>query len=195
MRKIIQIKGANATGKTTIARQLISLSSNIELVNNPRVTLLHDLNIVLMGHYSGNYVTGGGCENTTLRPIENLKSELELASLTYCNYDVIFESMMLSTTMTAYNFMISNLFSRQPIVVLLISSLQGCLDRLKIRSQELRKESHMVSTEPIQQKVALITRHLKYYNSNHVRYIQVDNIPKEDMVFEFLSVIGWSYPT
>lgn len=199
MRKICQVKGANGSGKTTIARQLIALSSNPTEVHSlhvmagkkPYATVLPDLGWVVIGSYPAGGKSGG-CD--TINHMSDVMMAIQLAAFTYDKYWILFEGAMISTTMTCYNFLLNVQADLMfdPAVVILNTTMDGCLRRLEQRKGDGVKLTPEMFTQ-LAPKLDRIPK--QKHQPEHVYSMDVDNLPLEDMIYEFLSVTGWNLPS
>lgn len=185
--KIVQIKGSNGTGKTTLMKQLVALSNDIYFVHHPETrkphaTVLYDLQWCIIGLYPEEKQMGG-CDN--IHTVQEVKDILLELVESYPGYWIAFEGMMISTTMTMYNYMLELQQSHgiEPYVVVLKSSVEGCLKRI-----EKRRGSPLERTDLVAQKCELVMRH--QYSPEHVAYIDVDSIGVDDMLPTFLQTVG-----
>ena len=195
MRLIAQIKGANGSGKTTIMKQLIDLAGDCyyllrddynlyDLKGKPYATVLYNLKWIIMGHYPKT-AKGGGCDN--IHKVDHMKAILDDLHASYSpNYSIVFEGAMISSTMTLY-YHIRDMHDVTARAVLLRASLEGCIRRL-----EHRKGIKLTldSFNHVEDKCLRIFRQDHLYIANHIRSIDVDNIAEEEMVYEFLDVVG-----
>ena len=104
--KVIQIKGANGSGKSTIMYQLIQASGDAQIkdLGNYQLTILDTLHMVLVGKYDGK-LTSNGCDH--IKTVQEMKNAIVNALALYPGYDVIFEGMLISTIKsTFYNFLL-----------------------------------------------------------------------------------------
>lgn len=183
---VVQIKGANGSGKTTIIKQLIALSNDMFHVlderQKPYATILYDLQWAILGHYPDTSAMGGCDSIHTVQRTKDILLELLDA---YPGYWIVFEGMMISTTMTMYHYMLElkELRGIDPAVVVLQSSVDGCLKRI-----EQRRGSPLENGELVAQKCALVMRH--QYQPGDVVYLNVDEISKDRMLEAFLTSIG-----
>lgn len=185
--KIVNVRGANGSGKTTIARQLLALSNDKyyalhPTTRKPYATILYDLQWIMLGVYDEDKKMGGCDGIHTMQELHDILVEMVE---TYPGYWLFLEGMMISTTMTVYNYMLELEKSHDiaPMVVVLKASLEGCLKRL-----ERRRGKPLERTELVAEKCELVLRH--QYKPEHVAYIDVDNIAEEDMVRRFLETVG-----
>lgn len=189
MRHVVQVKGANGSGKTTIARQLIGLSGDVSEVysqdifkgKKPYATLLADIGWVVIGSYPAGGKSGGA---DLIHYMDDLLLSLYKAYTTYPDYWVLVEGAMISTTMTTYNFLREN--NMNPMVVILNTTMEGCLRRLETRKGDGVK----LKPEDFTQLAPKLDRIPKQkHQPEHVRQMYVDRLPLEDMVYEFLAAV------
>lgn len=189
MKKLVQIKGANGSGKTTIVKQLIALEPKPILLSDPSLlkgkpyaTVLPKLGWVAVGHYPVT-AKGGGCD--LIHTVDELKYILNLLALNNPSYHIVFEGVMVSTTMTMYNHMLGfDPLKRQPLVVMLMSDMDGAIKRLS------KRKGVQVSPEQFTQlapKIERMVTQIKRHDPRHLRFIYVDDLDEADMVWEFLA--------
>lgn len=191
MRYTVQVKGANGSGKTTIARQLIGLSSMKDEVYSPDLfkgkkpyaTVLADLGWVVIGSYPAGGKSGGA---DLIHYMDDLFISLYKAFHEYPNYWILVEGAMISTTMTTYNFLLQN--NMNPLVVILNTTMEGCLRRLEARKGDGVKLTADMFTQ-LAPKLDRIPK--QKHQPEHVRQMYVDRLPLEDMVYEFLAAVDW----
>lgn len=184
---VVNVRGSNGAGKTTIAKQLLALSNDKYYALHPETrkpyaTILYDLQWVLVGVYDEDKGMGG-CDG--LKTMAEVKSILLELIETYPGYWVFIEGLIISTTTTIYNYLLELEKSHDivPKVVILRASLEGCLKRL-----EKRRGTPLENTNGVADKCELVLRH--QYKPEHVTYIDVDNVAEEDMVRRFLEAVG-----
>lgn len=186
--KIVQIKGSNGTGKTTIMKQLVALSEDKYLVRHPithkpYATVLYDLQWCLVGLYPEDRQMGG---TDNIHTVAEMKAIIKELVETYPGYWVALEGMMISTTMTIYNYMLELKeagYNVEPCVVVLQSSVEGCIKRI-----EKRRGSPLARTDLVANKCELVMKHV--YHPGHVTYINIDRVCEEDMLATFLKTVG-----
>lgn len=184
---VVNLRGANGSGKTTIAKQLLALSNDKYYAlhpdtRKPYATILYDIQWVLLGVYDEDKGMGGCDGIRTMKEVHDILYEMVD---TYSGYYILLEGMLISTTMTVYNYMLELEKSHNivPMVVVLKSSVEGCLKRL-----EHRRGSPLERTDLVAEKCELVLKH--QYKPEHVAYIDVDNIAEQDMVRRFLETVG-----
>lgn len=185
--KVVQIKGSNGTGKTTLIKSLIALSNDVHYVHHPETrkpyaTVLYDLQWCIIGIYPEEKQMGG-CDN--IRTVQEVKDILLELVEQYSGYWIAFEGMLLSTTMTLYNYMLDLQASHgiEPFVVVLQATPEGCLKRI-----EKRRGSPLERTNLVAQKCELVMRH--QYQPGHVAYLNVDTLTIDEMLPAFLKIVG-----
>lgn len=192
MRHVVQVKGANGSGKTTIARQLIALEVNSSVytvklkgLNNekPIATILPNLKWAIMGTYPAGGKSGG-CDIIN-RMDWLLPGISEIADL-FPDFWILAEGAMISTTMTTYNYLVN--CNLNPLVVILNTDMEHCLRRLEKRKGDGVKLTADMFTQ-LAPKLDRIPK--QKHQPEHARQMYVDQLAEEDMVYEFLSVIGW----
>lgn len=183
--KIVQIKGANGSGKSTIAFQLLELSNDVEYTDYG--TILHDLGWVLIGRYVPGKLTSNGCDKMGV--VATIKDAIGVAFTNHPGFNILFEGMMISTIKsTFYNFLLElhNVYCDvQPLFVVMDSTPQACLKRLSLRGT---KKSNL-KIGNIVNKCNLVVRHAKTYDQELVRWFHVDDVELDDMLDTFLELI------
>lgn len=190
--KTVQIKGANGSGKTTIIKDLLSLSRDIELIQwRPKytvATVMHDLKWMVIGEYKFDSKMGG---MDLIDTATDVRRAIVQCTRLYPNYrGVIVEGMLLSVTKWKYYDLQMTLYKRYghvPYVVILKSTVENCLQRIKDRGT-MRKEGIKVAN--IQDKVTKTIAHGKCYDKRFTRWIEVDETPRDEMLWNFLVCIG-----
>lgn len=188
--KIVQIKGANGSGKTTIAKQLIACSERVLVRLNkqgkPYATILPDLGWIVIGHYNPSSKMGG-CDN--MPDIASIKFAIRHCLALYPNYyAMLFEGMMISTIKSTFYEYLLGLEKKngiEPLFVILDTITDSCLKRISGRGTMKPN----LKVENIASKVESIKRHALTYDQKYVRWMDVDHIKPESMLPEFLSVI------
>lgn len=186
---VVQIKGTNGSGKTTIARQLIALSKEKWYMTEPTktgkqrvlATVLYDLQWVVLGNYPEDSKMGG-CDG--LKTIDIMKGIITRALEEYPGYWILFEGMMISTLKDTFYLWLKEL-DVEPVFVFLITNTQSCLDRINSRGTNSIK-----NPQNIDDKNRRIAMHADYYDPKMVAKLYVDRIDREAMLSRFLDAIG-----
>lgn len=194
--KLVQIKGSNGSGKTTIVKQLLALDvyDGDPYLRGDDGTILVTVNPNVGWAAIGPYYDDkpmGGCDK--LKSIQQIKDAIEFAiqwcQSKDCMFGVVFEGMMISTIKsTFYEFAaaMQREHGVEIFFVILRASLEGCLERIEARGT---RRSNL-NLEKINKKCVSILRHAGTYDQRYVRYIDVDAIPVEAMISEFLVAVG-----
>jgi len=183
--KVVQIKGSNGSGKSTIPLQMVAASCDIEV--EQWNTVLHDFGWVLVGHYDLSTRTSNGCDS--IRTVSDVKLAIMDAIDNHPDFNILFEGMMISTIKsTFYNFLLELEVSHniKPMFVILNASVEGCLERIADRKSSRPRG---INVDNITHKCESIVRHAESYNQTYVRWIDVDSVARDDMLYEFLSAV------
>jgi len=192
MSMIIQIKGSNASGKTTIVKQLIELSDSVRYLrwNNGKIyaTVMDDLQWVAVGFYDDKPM--GGCDR--LHTVDHVKRAIVDIMDDYPDYAIVFEGMMISTIKsTFYNYLLELQDSDNicPVFVILRTTIDGCIARLESRRTHkgVIKQS---TVDGMERKCIAIVRHALTYDQDRVAWMDVDAIANKNMVGTFLELVS-----
>ena len=196
--KIVQIKGSNGSGKTTIVKQMLVLEPDPIYVEwsdgTCFATLMPEVGWVAIGKYSLDKKMGG-CDG--MKTVQLIKEAILDAWAVAVNFErvtgrnmfgVVFEGMMISTIKsTFYDFLLSlEIPSIEPLFIILRASFEGCIDRIRNRGTMRKNLNH----DNIRGKCELVVHHAETYDQKYVRYIDVDNTPEEDMLKAFAGRVG-----
>ena len=135
--KLVNIRGTNGSGKTTIPRMLISRSKRVKLVDvpfegtNAVLTVLEDLKWVLVGKYSNR---NGGLD--TIKSTSAIKNTVRVAVNDYPGYNIIMEGILCSTVVSTYVELFQELQSDDLEVVILglTTPPEVCIERVYERN-------------------------------------------------------------
>lgn len=196
---LVQIKGSNGSGKTTIVKDLLALDGYggypylewndgvIYATVNPNVGW------AAVGPYWREKKMGG-CDK--LKTVAQIKRAITDTVSWACEHSglmvgVVFEGMMISTIKTTfYHFLLElerdGLYSIQPMFVILDAPAAGCVARIDARGTR----RSIMDPAKVASKCALVMRHARTYDQRYVRYIDVDNTSRDCMVSEFLKAVG-----
>jgi len=204
--KVVMGRGSNASGKTTIAKDLIVMSSDVEtwswnaplfdgdVDKYPSVyaTVMKDIGWAVVGAYSSDKKMGGcdvlgGCHTVwkvqrAVADILNDRGNLK---------GIYYEGMMISTiTSTFYDFMMDlKQYNVDPYFVIFRTTVEGCINRIKSRGTMKPN----LNIENIANKCELAIRsgkRLEQLGGIPVKWIDVEYIPKDMMLLAFLHAIG-----
>ena len=187
---IIQVKGSNGSGKTSLVLDLGKLSENWTWLQTPDgltyATVFDDINWVAIGKYDPN-AKMGGCD--LMPSVESMKQAILDVMKHYPDYWIVFEGMMISTIKSTFYEFLLDLEARgkaQALFVILKSTVDGCLERIAGRGT-MKKD---LKRGNIYTKCELVIRHAKEYDPAHVRWIDVETTNKESMMPCFLWEVG-----
>lgn len=201
--KIVQIKGANGSGKTTIIKQMLAQCSNPRYHKwadgraNPTVyaTSMPEIGWVAVGKYDARSKMGGCDRLPSVQMIKDaivdsvlLALRLERERARY-RCGVVFEGMMISTIKsTFYNFLLEQQAERgiEPLFVILQATPEGCIQRISNRGTMRKNLNH----DNIRAKCAMVIRHAKTYDPQYVRWMDVETIPEANMLKQFLTLVS-----
>lgn len=208
--KVVNIKGTNGSGKTTIARQLLSLSKNPRRIlrSDGKVghIVMDDIGILLIGDYVDGRATGG-CDSLSsedgaskgyqyvLDYVHTLVSEM-YDDVRYADYVIVFEGIILSTMKSAVYDMFMELeaeYGIEPYFVVLKADYVKCGERIAERNKakSVAAPSALKSLDGVKSKNSSILYHTgKFYDPKYVRYIDVEKTPLQCMAQQFLSLTG-----
>lgn len=184
---IVQIKGSNGTGKTTMVKLLGELSANWTHLEWPDgtiyATVFDDINWVAIGKYDPD-AKMGGCD--LLPSVDAIKQAIADAMKMCPGYWVVFEGMMISTIKSTFYEHLMKMHQRQPgvypLFVILKSTPEECVKRIQGRGTM----KPGLKIDNVAAKCDMIIRHAKEYDPEHVRWINVDNTSLDAMLGEFL---------
>lgn len=195
--KLVQVKGSNGSGKTTVVKQLLKLDECTFLrYDNGKIyaTLDFEGGWVAVGAYYAHKPMGG-CD--MLSTIDDIKEAIE-ATVNYClcsDMDmegVIFEGMMISTiksTFYAFLQLMEAEYGVEPLMVILNTTGSGCVERIYKRRYQQRARRRRLNVDNVISKCELVIRHAKTYDPKYVRWMNVESIPLDRMATVFLEAV------
>ncbi len=193
--KIVQIKGSNGSGKTTIVKQLIQISSDVKelrLKSTGEIfaTAMDDIGWLAIGSYPEGKKMGGCDKFPRPGTISLIKDAIRTSMKSRPDSWIVFEGMMISTiksTFYDYLLMLERSEGIVPLFVILNATVHGCMDRLEgrgtMRSNRFKLEDNVGS------KCELIIRHARTYDPKYVRWIDVDKVLVDEMALEFVRAV------
>lgn len=199
--KLVQLRGANASGKTTIIKDLIAQSHEIEYLDwdlngKPFTFATHmvDIKWAVIGSYPEGKKMGG----TDCFPSPGTTELVKQAIIDTMDaipdlFGVVFEGMMCSTvTGTWDEFASQQQFERNadPIFVVLKSTLQGTLNRIKSRATSFGKVGANVDSLNGKCEVVIHSGQKLEELGWKVVWIDVENVQRDYMLPAFLSATG-----
>ena len=193
--KIVQIKGSNGSGKTTIVKQLINYSSDVKVLSiksTGRIfaTAMDDIGWVAIGEYPEDKKMGGCDKFPRPGTVKLIKEAIRTAMVARPDFWIVFEGMMISTiksTFYDYLLMLERSEGITPLFVVLNSSVQGCMSRLGDRGTARSNRSKLVKN--VGSKCKLVIRHARTYDPKYVRWLDVERVPVDNMALEFIRAV------
>jgi len=202
--KVVQIKGGNGSGKSTICRQLLELNGvGVKHVaplkwrdNDKRKvfgTILKNVGWIFVGGYSLDAMMGGtDCYPSTVNLIKKaIELSVEFALADNNIVGIVFEGMMISTiksTFYQYLLQLELSFGIEPLFVILQTTPNGCMTRLARRPSVRKKK--LPKFENIASKSTMVVTHALTYNQKYVRWIDVEHTAEGDMLRRFAEEVG-----
>jgi hypothetical protein len=198
---VVQIKGSNGSGKSTIVKDLMNFELDIDAGEEPKYletsygdvygTLNEYAGWLGVGKYDPAKPTRVGCD--PIPTIAQIKASIELTirhalDLEY-PFGVVFEGMMISTIKsTFYDYLLRmrDKYDIQPLFVILNAEPDGCIARIEGRGTKRKN----FKPDQIVRKCALVLRHARTYPQDLVRYFSVEETAREDMLPAFLKLVG-----
>ena len=188
--RIIQIKGSNGSGKTTIVKQLILLSNDVhELVDKTGriyATVMQDIGWTAIGKYPEDSKMGG-CD--TMHSIDEIKRAIQGVLRRRSMDWVVFEGMMISTIKSTFYDYLLDLNAHnpeiEPLFIILNTDVDNCIKRITGRGTRRLG----LNEDNVRSKCEMIVRHAQTYDQQYVRWMYPDRLSLNDMVFEFLKLV------
>lgn len=172
---LINIRGCNGSGKSTIPMSLInsdSLAFELEyLVDGKYKTLgvvLPSYNSVVIGHYKTKC---GGLD--TVKDTQGIKDAVKM--LWGLNYHIIMEGIMASTVRQTYIDLFTDLnksqdYKRTILIYNLLPSLEVCLDRI-----QKRNGGKPIKSEQVKSKWETVKRNISHFKNAGFISLEEDN--------------------
>ena len=193
--KIVPIKGSNGSGKTTIVKQLIQISSDVnelklKSTGDIFATAMDDIGWLAIGSYPKDKKMGGCDKFPRPGTISLIKDAIRISMKARPDFWIVFEGMMISTiksTFYDYLLMLEKSEGITPLFVILNATVQGCMSRLGDRGTARSNRSKLV--ENVGSKCELVVRHARTYNPKYVRWLDIENMPVDRMALEFIKAV------
>lgn len=194
---IVQVRGANGSGKTTIVKQLLALSNDKELLvwdmgggkEKIFATVCNDIGWAAIGNYPSDKPMGG-CDN--FKSMDDVKQAIHDTFIHCPNlYGIVFEGMMITAVKTPfYNFLMEmqETFHIKPLFVNLQADIETCLTNIAARGTR-RSASKPINLKLLASKIDATERYGDWFGE-YSRWIDVSKIPKDKMVKAFLMAVG-----
>jgi len=194
--KIVQIRGANGSGKTSIVKDLLEQSRQRELLCWERpgkrdfvfATVMKDFKWAVIGKYPKDKKMGG-CDN-----FDSLQSIYDAILDTHNTiptlYGIILEGMMITAIKTpVFNYLLKleEELKAEPIIVNLKTTLEGCVGRIEGRGTR-KPGARPLNLDMLSQKVDMVIRYGEFYGK-YSRWIDVERTKRDNMLPEFLRCV------
>lgn len=190
---IVNIRGCNGAGKSTIPISMKKLDPACEVIKlgvgkngkpcNPGITVFHDLQWVAIGVYNDK---SGGAE--TCGTNQDIRQTIEYALEHYPDYDIVLESVIISTIKSTYAAQFKELEERghQVLVMTFLPPLEVCLDRI-----QQRNGGKPIKEDLVADKYKRVSSGIKYFKDAGLTSIKIDTskCSKENMLKNFLKTV------
>lgn len=190
---IVNIRGCNGAGKSTIPLSMKELDSEYEIVKlgvgktgkpcKPAITVFHKLKWVALGTYLSK--TGG---MDTYGSNEDTRTALKYALEHYPDYDIVMEGVIASTIKSTYAELFKSLEAQghQVLIMAFVPPVKVCLERIQQRNGGKQiKEDLVVS------KWRSVISGVKYFRDEGLTVLKINTAkcPKENMLKNFLKTV------
>lgn len=190
---IVNIRGCNGSGKSTIPMSMMELDSEFEVVKlgvgktgkpcNPAITIFHKLKWVALGTYFNK--TGG---MDTYSTNAETKMALEYVLEHYPDYDIVMEGVIASTIKSTYAELFRELEEddNQVLIIAFLPPLEVCLERI-----QQRNGGKPIKEELVASKWRSVNSGVEYFREAGLTCIRIDTskCSKESMLKCFLKTV------
>ena len=191
MRVLVNIRGCNGAGKSTIPLSMLDdpklhedyiYSSDAKRIAT--ITVFPTYGWVALGKYSNKC---GGLD--TIKSIDIVKRALQYALISFPKYDIIMEGILCSTTYSSYADMFywaEEKYSVQPIILSLMPSVDVCLERI-----QQRNGGKPIKEDLVANKLGMVYRSHKKFKAAGFTTVRVntEKVPKSKMQAAFFKTI------
>jgi len=194
--KLVQIKGSNGSGKTTIVKQMLELDPDayyLEYDGMIIATVMPTVRWIAVGKYDLESKMGG-CDR--LSSVDKVKDAIDRSLDWACElsdmepmYGIVYEGMMISTIKTTfydYAVLMASRYDVDPLFVILSASPKGCMHRIQDRGTARKDLNH----DNVANKCLMVRRHALTYDPELVRWMDVERIPEAYMLQAFAALVG-----
>lgn len=156
---IINLKGCNGSGKSTIPQMMIELDEHVRLLTIskddklPVATLCLTFNTIIIGRY---FTACGGCDTLIPSQVQQIIQKLWLR-----DYNIIFEGVIVGDIKSTFYALMKecrDLAPRQVHFCFMGTPFKKCLERI-----QKRNGGKEINTEMVRQKYRNSVKHLAYY--------------------------------
>lgn len=190
---IINIRGCNGAGKSTVPMQMMEADPEFEVVKlgvgkngkpcAPAITVFHNLKWVALGTYFNK--TGG---MDTYGNNAETRQALEYVLENYPDYDVVMEGVIASTIKSTY----ANLFKsleeqgHQVLIMAFLPPLKVCLERIQHRNG-----GKPIKEDLVESKWYTVESGVAYFRNEGLTALRIDTskCSKENMLKNFLKTV------
>ena len=190
---IINIRGCNGAGKSTIPMSMMELDPEFEVVKlgvsktgkpcAPALTVFHKLKWVALGTYFNK--TGG---MDTYGTNAETRQALEYALEHYPDYDIVMEGVIASTIKSTYAELFTELEERghQVLIMAFIPPLEVCLERIQGRNG-----GKAINEDLVASKWRSVNSGVEYFKNAGLTCLRIDTskCSKESMLKNFMKTI------
>lgn len=190
---IVNIRGTNGAGKSTIPMQMMELDPEFEVIKlgvgktgkpcNPAITIFHKLGWVALGTYFNK--TGG---MDTYGTNEDAKMALNYVLENYPDYDVLMEGFVVSGIQSTYGEIFHALedAGHQVLIIAFVPPIEVCLERVyKRNGNKPIKEKNVLS------KWRSVVSGVNYFRNEGFDVLRIDNSKclRERMLKNFMKTV------
>jgi hypothetical protein len=190
---IINIRGCNGAGKSTIPMSMMELDPDFEVVKlgvgkngkpcAPAITVFHKLKWVALGTYFNK--TGG---MDTYGTNAETKTALFHALTNYPDYDIIMEGVIASTIKSTYAELFKQLeeYGHQVLIMAFVPPLEVCLARI-----QQRNGGKPIKEDLVESKWHSVNSGVDYFRAQGLTCLRIDTskCSKESMLKNFLKTV------
>lgn len=187
---IVNIRGCNGSGKSTIPMSMMELDPEFEVVKlgvsktgkpcNPALTVFHKLKWVALGTYFNK--TGG---MDTYKTNADTLMALKYALKNYPEYDIVMEGVIASTIKSTYAELFRELEEdgHQVLIMAFVPPLEICLERI-----QKRNGGKPIYEELVASKWRSVYSGVEYFRNAGLTCLRIDTsrCSKERMLENFL---------
>jgi predicted ABC-type ATPase len=190
---IVNIRGCNGSGKSTIPMSMMGLDPDFEVVKlgvsktgkpcNPALTVFHKLKWVALGTYF-NKTGGMDTYKTNLDTVMALTYALK----NYPEYDIVMEGVIASTIKSTYAELFRELEAdgHQVLIMAFLPPLEVCLKRI-----QKRNGGKPIDEELVASKWRSVNSGVEYFRESGLTCLRIDTskCSKESMLNKFLKTV------
>lgn len=190
---IINIRGCNGAGKSTVPMQMMEADPEFEVVKlgvgkngkpcAPAITVFHNLKWVALGTYFNK--TGG---MDTYGTNAETRQALDYVLENYPEYDVVMEGVIASTIKSTYAELFKSLEKQghQVLIMAFLPPLKACLERI-----QQRNGGKPIKEDLVESKWRSVESGVTYFRNEGLTTLRIDTskCSKENMLKNFLKTV------